>query len=146
MAAVGRALSLSRIFSHNLRPFRLNSLPDGRMMVTGRATGPGGGGGYMLLAKNVPPLLPPPPRPRGLRAAPGWDCGCPAACGGPPPPPGCVVCASWQTSVTKSEKVSWPPPPPPFSWYLASVVGLCGPPLSAVDVVAVAEEVQTTGL
>ena len=110
--------------------------------MTGLATGPGGGGGYMLLEKNVPPLPRPPPALNlftGLLAAPGWDC-----CGGPPP--GCVVCASWQTSVTKSEKVSWPPPPP-FSWYLASVaVGLCGPPLSAVDVVAVAEEVQTTGL
>ena len=113
-------------------------------MVTGRATGPGGGGGDILLEKNVVPLLPRPPPAlsllMGLLAAPGWDCG--PACGGPPP--GCVVCASWQTSVTKSEKVSWPPPP--FSWYLASVVGLGGPPLSAVDVVAVAEEVQTTGL
>ena len=111
-------------------------------MVTGLATGPGGGGGYMLLEKNVPPLLPTRPPAlsllTGLLAAPGWDCGCPAGCG-------CVVCASWQTSVTKSEKVSWPPPLP-FSWYLASVVGLCGPPLSAVDVVAVPEEVQTTGL
>ena len=108
-------------------------------MVTGLATGPGGGGGYMLLVKNAPPTVPPPPPPMrlltGLLTAPGWDCG-----GGG----GCVLCASWQTSVTKSEKVSWP-----FSWYFASVVGLCGP-LYTVEVVAVvptpAAEVQTTGL
>ena len=98
----------------------------------------------MLLVKNAPPTVPPPPPPppppmrllTGLLTAPGWDCG---GGGG-----GCVLCASWQTSVTKSEKVSWP-----FSWYFASVVGLCGPPLSTVEVVAViapeAVEVQTTG-
>ena len=110
-------------------------------MVTGLATGPGGGGGYMLLVKNVPllftPMLPALILLTGLLTAPGWDCG---RGGG-----GCVLCASWQTSVTKSEKVSWP-----FSWYLASVVGLCGPPLSTVEVVAMpppaAEVVQTTGL
>ena len=74
-------------------------------MVTGLATGPGGGGGYMLLVKNVaPPVPPPPPMPAvlilwtGLLTAPGWDCGC-GCCG-------CVLCASWHASVTKSEKVS----------------------------------------
>ena len=94
----------------------------------------------MLLVKNVPllftPMLPALILLTGLLTAPGWDCGM----GGG----GCVLCASWQTSVTKSEKVSWP-----FSWYFASVVGLCGP-LYTVEVVAVvptpAAEVQTTGL
>ena len=86
----------------------------------------------MLLVKNVPPA---PPLLAGLLAAPGWDCG--GGGGG-----GCVLCASWHTSVTKSEKVSWP-----FSWYLANAVGLCGP-LYTVEVVVPppAADEQTTGL
>ena len=82
----------------------------------------------MLLVKKVPA---PPPLLTGLR----WDCDGGGGGGG------CVLCASWHTRVTKSEKVSWP-----FSWYLASDVGLCGPLYTVEVVVPPAADEQTTGL
>ena len=81
------------------------------MMVTGLAEGGCGGGGYRA-PEELSETCGDPGKEEAAMVTFGllWP---PERC------EACVLCASWQTNVTKSLKVSWP-----FSWYF---VGLWDP-------------------